>query len=344
MGDITQIADLYTPTVWIEEMTEQMAKYPSLLNSGAVVRSPQLNAIASGPGIAVELPFFKDVSDQDDAIQVESTAPTDQQIISATQKAPVLNRVWSGCASALSAQVSGMDPVGEMVRQLTPGRAKRMQKAALSVLRGAFNGLGANGAAAALSANRLDYFDETGTDADNTQTMDADKFIYGKSLLGELAGQLQNGAIWMHPDIVATLEIADKDSFKNGVESGLPFSITTYRGVPLFVSSELVRAGTTNGYVYETYILGQGVLAVGEKPQTAGTRDVASLRFWDDALKNDVTIVDRTRYLVHLNGMIWGGTPGGQSATNAELYTGTNWTLGYTSAARVGAVCIRTNK
>lgn len=342
MGDITQTADVYVPTLWMQALAERQARYPSLINSGAVMRSTKLTEIASGPGKSVDLPFWKDITDQDEAIQVENTAPTDQKITSGLMVGTILNRVWSGAASALSAQVSGTDPAGEMVSQLVPGRDKRRQKSMLATLRGAFNSLGANGAAAALLANRLDYFDETGTDATSDQILNADMIILAKPLLGELSDQLQSGCIWLHPDVLASLEIADKESFKSGVQSGLPFTIRTYRGIPLFTSSSLVRAGTTNGKVYETYILGAGVIGMGEKPQATG-QDVASLQFFVDPTKNNTQIFDRTRYMFHLNGMKWVGTPAGQSATDTELAVGTNWECVYTSTERVGAVCIRTN-
>src|SRR5436190_8597973 len=100
----------------------------------------------------------------------------------------------------------------------------------------------------------------------------------------------------------------------------------------MFESESLVRAGTTNGFVYDNYLMARGIIARGEKPQIGGEvnnprLDVSSLNLVVDADKNNETIFDRTRFLMHVNGMKWIGTPAGQSATNAELQTIANWQL-----------------
>src|SRR6185369_2593271 len=93
----------------------------------------------------------------------------------------------------------------EIVDQIAERRLKQRQKILLSILRGAFNGTGANGAAAPLSAVRIEAFDESGNDATNDQIMSADLFITGKALMGELANTLRNGAMWVHPNVRAAL-------------------------------------------------------------------------------------------------------------------------------------------
>ena len=346
---LTEIADLFTPDIWLRALREKMATFPSLLNSGVAVSDAVFDAIASGAGTKANIPFFKDITDDADAIQVENSAPTDGQITTGTQIAPILNRVTSNAVTALSGQVSGEDPAGAITDQIVARRMKQRQTTLLSVLRGAFDGTGAKDAAAELSENRLEYFDESGLDATADQTFSADLFITGKALLGELADELAGGALWIHPNVLATLEIADKESFKDGVESGLPFTVRTYRGVPIFVSSQLRRNGTTNGSVYETYLLARGIVAKGEKPQVSGpinspVLDVASFNITVDAAKNNLTMYDRTRFVMHLNGMKYVGTPAGQSATNTELATAADWDFVYSSEARTGAVLIRTNK
>src|SRR5207344_297189 len=106
---------------------------------------------------------------------------------------------------------------------------------------------------------------------------------------------------------------------KSGVQSGLPFTVRTYREVPIFACEGLSRAGTTDGFVYDSYIMASGVIARGEKPQMPDEWDtisVAALQFAADKDKNNAYIYDRTRFLLHINGTKWVGTPAGQSATN----------------------------
>ena len=343
----TTISDLWTPDIWIQGSREKMKAFPSLLNSGVVVETPLFNEIASGAGIAANIPFYKDVSDDTDTIQIEDTAPTLKEITAGKQIVPILNRVIGYDVTALAAQVSGAvpDPVGDILQQVGNGRTKRQQRSFVFALRGAFGGGDdASGSASELTSMRVEAFSESGSNPPDSQKMSADLFIAAKALLGELADGLKDGAILTHPNIKAQLEILDKESFKDGVASGLPFTVTTYRGIPIFTSNLLVRAGTTSGYVYETYILGKGTVGKGMKPQSAQVGDVSSLILdLTQVGKNNVSLYDRTRYLVHLNGMKWVGTPGGQSATDAELAAIANWDLAYSSADRVGGVLIRTN-
>jgi hypothetical protein len=148
----------------------------------------------------------------------------------------------------------------------------------------------------------------------------------------------------MHPNVRARLRKIDSQAFALvELRSQIPFKLMTYREIPIFVSNTLVRAGTTNGFVYDTYILAKGTVGYGEKPQAADVMDVASLSYFYDRDKNNDLIWDRTRFIMGVDGTKWIGNPAGQSATNAELQTVANWQLLYASADRVGAVCIRTN-
>lgn len=345
----TSISNLWAPAIWIPAIREKQTTFPSLLNSGVAVMAPVLDAAASGPGTSVNIPSLRDITDQDDEIQVENTAPTtDNVITSGLQVAPVLNRVWKTSSTALAAQVSGADPVDAVTSMLGQSRQKRRQKTLLAILRGLFGTAVAANGAAALSALRLggtsaEPFDESGLDATSEQLFSPDMFIDAKAILGELADELANGVMWMHPNIKARLEKLDADGFKSGVPSGLSFTITTYRGIPLYTSESLVRAGSTSGYVYDTYIASRGSIGIGEKPQAADVIDTASLQLDTDKGKNNEIIYDRNRFLLHVNGAKWKGTPGGQSATNAELQTTTNWELAWGSAKAVGIVAIRTN-
>lgn len=347
---LATLSGLFTPDVWIAGLREKLATGVSVLNSGIMQKSATFDAIASGSGIAATIPFWKDISDDADEIQVENTAPvTTNGITAGTMKATVLNRVIKYGGTALSAQVSGTDPVGEILSQLAIGRLKRRQTTLLAILRGIMGTYDQtpDEAEGCLRTMRIDVFKEDGASAGAGELFSKDNFIDGKALLGEiLADEIAGGAMLIHPTVLAGLEKADAESFKSGVESGLPFRITTYRGVPLFVSNSLVRAGATSGNVYETYLIAAGALAYGEKPQVADmgdTVDMAALQYFADKDKNNSYVYDRNRFLIHPNGVSFTGSPADSSATNTELATAGNWTMKVQTANRAGIVAIRSN-
>lgn len=337
----TTIANLWVPPVWIQAIREGMEKAVAFVNSGAVLRTAQATAIASGPGTQANMPFFRDITEQDDQIQIENTEPDVGNLTAGEMVVPIMNRVIATGATALAAQVSGASPIEEIGAILGTRRAKQRDKCILSVLRGVMGSYGASGGPGALAAMRVDAFIEDGNNAGSTNLMTVDRFLQAKALLGELQDGLATGVLFTHSTILAALERQDVTAFASVSEG--PFTIRTYRGIPIVISDRLVRAGSTSGFVYETYLAANGVIAYGEKPQQGDVLDVASLQYWLDRPKNTAQIIDRTRFVMHLNGTKWVGTPAAQSPTNAELQTASNWQLALSSANRCGVVCIRTN-
>jgi hypothetical protein len=344
------LATLWTPAIWIKAMKEPQATFPALFNSGTVIQSDLMDGIAAGAGTSANIPFLKDITDQADEVQVEATAPiNDQGAPGDVQNFPILNRVTKNSATALAAQVSGADPVTHVIESLTARRLKQRQTTTIAVLRGLMGTAGALNAAAPLSAVRYggtvaEPFTENGAQAGEQYLMTPDLFIKTKALMGELQDTLKNGCLLMHPDIKARLEILDALNFKTLIKpSELPFDITTYRDIPLFLSQSLVRAGGQSGFVYDTYLIAKGTIGYGEKAQAADVKDVASLAYFYDRDLNDDLIWDRTRFLLGVDGTSWQGNPAGSSATNAELQTVANWKLVYQTANRCGVTAIRTN-
>jgi len=335
------IANLWSPAVWIRGVDEKTRYIPSIITSGAVLQSPQLDEIATGAGTTANIPFFKDITDTAEGIQVEATAPTVNAITGGTSIGTILNREVSFGVNALAAAVTGEDVVGGIVRQLALARQKRMQTALMNTLRGLFGFSTAPAAGTAvLNAAMAEHFSETGASPAAGLLIDSTKFNNAAALLGELQASLLGGAIWMHPTIRAALLNSDENSFER--TSRGDFILETYKGIPVYVSAALSRAGTTSGTVFDTYILSPNAIGYGAKPQVDGM-GAASLQYDVDPAKNQEAIYDRTRYLVHVDGTRFTGSPAGQSATNAELATVGNWGLAYQSADRCGIVCMRTN-
>lgn len=348
---IQQLSTLWTPAIWIPGIAEKQATFPSLFNSGAVRRTDLLSELASGPGVEANVPFLKDITDQANEVQVEHTAPTTiQGSPGDTCKFPILNRVTKSAWTAMSKNVSGADIMSHVWGTMGQRRLKQYQTTMVAMLRGLVGtGTDAQGNAAALKDVRYggaaEPFSETGANPAAANLMSPDIFIRAKALMGELADTLKNGCLFVHPDVVATLEILDVNGFRTLQKpSDLPFSITTYREIPIFTSSALRRAGGVNGFVYDTYLIAQGTVGFGDKPQVADTADLASLAYFYDRDLNDDLIWDRNRLSFGLDGTAFNsGAIGGSSATDAELQTIANYTLKYQTANRVGVVGIRTN-
>lgn len=327
------ISDLWVPDLWVQDTAEKVRTTPAFINSGIAVRNAEMDGYASGAGLTVNLPYFRDISDQADAPQVQGAAPTMQGLGSGKQIATILNRETGNDVNALAGQVSGTDPVAYITGQLAIRRLKQRQTTLLNIVRGLFK--------SALTPNQLNAFTEDGANANATSHGISNlRVIDSTAKLGEL-GDFTGGGIAMHPIIRTALQKQDENAFKTFSQGGLTFE--TYKGLRVTTSNLLVRGGTTSGYVYDTYIFAPGTVAWGEKPQAGDTIDVASLQFEPIRSKNQAAIYDRTRFMMHVAGTKWLGTPAGQSATNAELAVGANWGLDYSSSDRVPVLQINTN-
>lgn len=333
----TTIANLWSPAVWIRGTNEAARILPGLITSKAAVQAPLFDEIASGAGTAANVPFFKDLSDTAEGIQVELTAPTLNNHTSGTQIFPILNREVAFGSGALAAAVTGADPVQNIVNQLGLARQKRMQVTMTKILDGVF---AFTSGTAILAATKNAIHTETGNSAVAANLWSAAAFNNTAALLGELQGNLQGGAIFVHPIVRAAMLTADANSFERISRGDL--ILERYRGLDVYVSNLLSRAGTTNGTVYATYIMAPNSFAWGMKPQSDGV-DVSSLQLYLRPDINDTQVYDRTRYVMGVAGTAFTGTPSGQSATNTELATASNWSLRYQTADRTGVALLTTN-
>lgn len=350
----TTISQLWTPAIWVPAMRERQATFPSLFNSGIVVRADLFDKIASGGGNTANAPFLHDITDQADEVQVENQAPAnDNTQPGDVQIFPIMNRVKKNSSTAMAKQLSGADPMAAIIDQMTENRLKNRQSTLVSKLRGLFGtGNTANGAAAALSAvryigaNGQEPFIENGAAATDANLFSPDIFEGAVALMGELGDMLKQGCLLMHPNVKARLKILDSVGFKTLIRpSQLPFDCDTYHDIPIFTSVSLSRAGANGGFVYETYLITKGTVGYGEKPQQGDTTDVASLQYFRNRDLNNEIVWDRTRFMMGVNLTKWTGAPANVNGgpTNAELQNPANWALVGTTANRVGAVCIRTN-
>lgn len=334
------ISDLWVPAIWTPAIFERTLKLPSIFNSRVVVRSPRLTELASGAGQTFNIPHWRDFSDQADAIQAQDTATTVTVMGSGKQIGVALNREWGNGIEALAAQHTGSTAEEALINvydAIGVRRLKSYQRALIYSLRG-FCASAASAIVNNIAEEDADYT------VDSTNYIDSDVIIDAAKLLGEAKSELNGGIILMHSTVEGNLRKQDSNAFvQASIDGGV--TITRYKGMEVVISDELTRAGTGSPAttVYETYLFTPGTVGFGEKPQSNRIGDVASLVLDGDAAKNNQSLYDRVRYLVHINGSKFTGTPSGESPTNAELATSGSWGLAFQTASRCGFTQIRSN-
>jgi len=91
-----------------------------------------------------------------------------------------------------------------------------------------------------------------------------------------------------------------------------------------------VRAGTTSGYVYTSFLFGPGCFGRGNatlNDPVEGGFGTKAVEWSRAALDSDTNFINRRRYLLHPRGVKFtSASLAGSSPTNAELETVANWT------------------
>lgn len=263
----TDLDDLWVPSIWVKHAQEMKPVGYGLLNTGVVVSDERLKSIAQGGGQLANMPLLHE-PDFTDAVQTR-TAPTVNAITADTGVTPFFNRVNTLGWDALSRTQSGIDGdiVGVANQAIVNMRWRNRFRLLLDILGGYF------GTAVAALANN--NFDEEGSNATSGQLWSSSMFHDAKAKMGEIGSNLQGGAVLVHPDIEAAM--SKQDDVTTIRDSDGRFVVNTYKGIPIILSSLLRRAGTTDGYVYTSYILGPGSIGMADRLQTGEVGDQASL-------------------------------------------------------------------
>lgn len=346
----TQIDDLWVPELWRPTLAEAVISEPHFLRSEVVIGSKELAEFASGPGTDVNIPFYIEPNPADQ-VQKERTAPTIGKLTTGNQRAAILQRVSPLGATALAKQLSGSDPVAQILGFVVGIRYRQRATALWSQIKGLYGlASAANSGTGVMRGLRLDNFVEVVGNQTAAHLIDSDMALDAIALMGEAKMRLEGGVAWMHSKIETALNKQDQIEVIRNSEGKI--LMKSYKGLRVIIDDRLVRAGTTSGYVYTTILAARASIAHEEKPQivTDKAGEVAALQMsLNDIAQNETAIYDRTRYVLHVQGAKWnpadvtdfnadGGTP-----ANADLEDPANWGLAFADVRNVGMVVLRTN-
>lgn len=313
----TKIGDIIIPEVFNDYFINRTSEMARFYMGGIVSNDPQLNALATSGGKTINMPFWNDLTG-DDEILTDSGALTPGKITSGQDVAVlhVRGRAWGANDLAQAFAVGRADPMAAIGDLVADYWARRYQQVAIASLKGVI--------ADNLANDGGDMVAGTGTSA-----FDADLFIDGQATFGDAIGGL--AGIALHPVVYHNLKKIDNISFQK--ESMGSLEIETYRGLRVIVDRTLpVDAG-----VYTSYLFGQGAIGMGQ-----GAAPVPS-ETDRDSLAGEDYLITRTHFLMHPRGVEFtGSTVSSTSPTNANLQLAANWNRVY-EREQVRIAAIRSN-
>src|SRR5687767_831679 len=106
----TTLADVIVPDVFNPYVRERSIHLNKLIQSGALGLDPEFNRLASGPGIIIDIPFFKDLTGSSSVLS-DSASLTPDKINTGQDSAAknVRGKAWA--ANLLTKWLTGEDPV-----------------------------------------------------------------------------------------------------------------------------------------------------------------------------------------------------------------------------------------
>lgn len=300
----TKISDVIVPDVFNPYVVERTTEKSALYQSGIIQSDAQLNALAQSGGTLLQMPFWSDLTGDDEVLS--DTGSLTAGAITASKDVARLHmrgRAWG--VNDLAKALSGDDPMGVVGDLVADYWARRMQAALIKTLDGVF-------ASATMAGNLHDITAVTGAD-----TFTGEHFIDATHKLGDAENLLT--AIMVHSATYASMRKQNLIDFipnSQGV-----YDIPTYMGKRVIVDDGLPIVSTTN---YTTYLFGAGAIGYGEGAPPVPTETDR------DSLAGEDYLITRKHFLLHPRGVKWNeSSVAGDSPTNAELATAANWTRVY---------------
>jgi hypothetical protein len=224
------------------------------------------------------------------------------------QFAAVYERANSWGVTDLGVDLSGDDPMADIVDQLSDYWAERYQIQLINIL---------NGAMPAVEANLTDISEEVG----EAGIISANNFITASRKLGDRSGKLT--AVSMHSAVMTLLIQQNLIIYLPAADQGDP--IPTYQGKTVIEDDGMPFDPVTG--IATMYLYGRGAISFQEgTPKTPLETDRASL-----TNGGQEWIVNRKKYIMHPNGISWNIDADLVDPTpnNAELADPDNWEMVY---------------
>lgn len=308
---LTQIIDVVTPEVYNTYMQQFTAEKSAFVQSGITVSDPRVSKNITEGGLLVNMPFWNDLSGDDEVLDDGDTELSTGKITASKQVAAVLYRGRAWKVNELSAVVSGDDPLKALMNRVAAYWARREQAALLSTMKGLFSTGGTLEA-----THQLDISAEVGT----ASKIGSNAILDTKQLLGDSADRIQS--IALHSAVFTELQKQQLIEFipdANNPNIRIPY----YLGYRIAaIDDGLPKEGSGADTVFTTYLFGNGSIGRNE----GSPADLTTFETAREATKGNDIVVTRRAMVLHPYGVKFTDSVSADTTpANLELANVTNW-------------------
>ena len=331
-GDVTSLTRLATSGEFRAYLQEEIFLQSRMIRSGVAMRSDEL--LSSTTGTRIEAPFFRPLNPVEEIMASSSNWGqsgeghfTFQKVTASTQYATITHRGFAYAVDKLAKLAIGEDPLGVLARQLAPAMDKLRTAKFIAHMEGL---LGTGGPLSA--TNSLNKSVTTGSTISNWFT--AENVIEARYKLGERQADITTAFV---PSAVSAyleqLGMLTYDGDRRGVN--MRMMIGSAYNLNIIVDDQLPVIGTSGQQrQFVCYLCGPGVVREGDQipMEIEATRNVPS--------KQDGIVVDY-HHVQHVPGTSWNANF--DNPTNAQIATGSNFSLAYQDPRLIPAVRLVVN-
>lgn len=309
----TRIQDVIVPEIFTPYVMNRTMELSALVQSGAMVMSPELSALLAGGGLTFNQPFWKDLANDPDNVSSDdpSQKSTPYKNSASSEVQVRLNRNNSWSTMDLTGQLAGSDPMTAIANRVAAYWVRRLQQAFIATQNGVYAMNDAAPTGGSTHTQKDMSVDITGASfVDGVTNFTAEAFIDCQQTMGDAQDLLTLCAV--HSVVFSRMK-------KNNLIDFIPDAVNpNAERVPTFLGRRVVvDDGIPNaGGVFSTYLYASGAYAFGQSAPPVAT-ETDRLPDSGNGAGQDV-LYNRHQWCLHPVGHAYVGTAPNGGPSNAN--------------------------
>ncbi|WP_298592590.1 hypothetical protein [uncultured Rothia sp.] len=318
---VVRLSDVIVPEIFNPYVQLRTTELSNLVQAGVITLDARLNSNLAGEGLTFNVPFFKDLDQDEENISNDDPAvkSTPNKIGTGQEVQIRLSRNNSWSSMDLTADLLAHDPMTNIGNRLATYWSLRLQRAFLAVAQGVFAHSETTPAGGSThTAKDLTHDIKGTTFVEGTTTFGGKAFIDTLLTMGDHMGDLS--IICVHSLVYGQMRKNNMIDFIPVSINGAAQSVPTFQGLQVVVNDNIpVKSDGT----VESWLFARGAFALG-----TGSAKTPTETWRDPAAGNgsgQEVLFNRVEWALHPVGYAYIGTAAAGGPNNATLAAAASW-------------------
>lgn len=332
---VTRLSDVVVPEVFNDYIMKNTTTKSALFMSGIFRQDANLANFLSGGGQTVNVPFWKDLADDEPNTSSDdpNSSATPKKITTGKDIAIRVNRNQGWSDADLVAELAGDDPMRAIGDRVSAYWRRAFQSHTVSILKGIIADNVANDSGDMVN----DIASGDPVTATAAQLVSAEAILDTKQTMGDEAEVLDT--LIFHSVVYTRLQKLNLIDFIPDSRGEVRFP--SYLGYNIVVDDGVPAVAGSNQTEYTTYLVGRGAMAFAEHPPAVPVETERKPEQGDGGGVEELWT--RRQYLMHPYGIKFTSSSlAGQSPTNTECEASANWDRVYAERKQIPIAALNT--